>query len=73
MMIKNLIPPEFLKVISINEELLELANNYVNEGVLSTKFHTDAQHIAIATTVLKVDSLVSWNFKHMVNFFRIRQ
>lgn len=34
--------------------------------------YSDAQHIAIATT-LKVDSLVSWNFKHMVNFFRIRQ
>jgi hypothetical protein len=26
-----------------------------------------------ATSILKVDSLVSWNFKHMVNFFRIRQ
>ncbi len=25
------------------------------------------------STILKVDSLVSWNFKHMVNFFRIRQ
>src|SRR5680860_144270 len=34
--------------------------------------HSDAQHIAIST-ILKVDSLVSWNFRHMVNFFRIRQ
>lgn len=66
------IPPEFLEVVSINDEHLNLANNYVKEGILSTKFHADAQHIAIAT-VLKVDSLVSWNFKHMVNFFRIRQ
>ena len=49
------IPPEFLEVVSINDEHLN-----------------HAQHIAIAT-VLKVDSLVSWNFKHMVNFFRIRQ
>lgn len=31
----------------------------------------DAQHIAIAT-VARVDVLVSWNFKHIVNLQRIR-
>jgi len=30
----------------------------------------DAQHIAIAT-VARVDVLVSWNFKHLVNLFQI--
>ncbi|MGH8591782.1 MAG: hypothetical protein ACREXX_21440 [Gammaproteobacteria bacterium] len=30
----------------------------------------DAQHIALAT-VARVDVLVSWNFKHMVNLKRI--
>ncbi len=30
----------------------------------------DAQHIAIAT-VARVDVLVSWNFKHIVNLSRI--
>lgn len=30
----------------------------------------DAQHIAIAT-VARVDVLVSWNFKHIVNLERI--
>ncbi len=65
-------PTEFLELISITEEQLALADRYVKEGVLTANFHTDAQHIAIAT-ILKVDSLVSWNFKHMVNFFRIRQ
>lgn len=66
------ISPDFLELVSITEEQLELANKYVQEGALTTKFHSDAQHIAIAS-ILKVDSLVSWNFKHMVNFFRIRQ
>ncbi|MEO6695399.1 MAG: PIN domain protein [Ignavibacteria bacterium] len=66
------IPPEYLETISITEEQLELSNRYINEGVLTKKFYTDAQHIAIAT-ILKVDSLISWNFNHMVNFFRIRQ
>ena len=49
-----------------------LAERYIDEGVLTQKFVSDAQHIAMAT-ILKVDSLVSWNFKHMVNFFRIKQ
>jgi hypothetical protein len=66
------IPPEFLELVSITDEQLELANKYVQEGALTPKFHSDAQHIAISS-ILKVDSLVSWNFKHMVNFFRIRQ
>jgi hypothetical protein len=66
------IPPEFIELVSISDEHLALADKYVSEGVLSSKFHSDAQHIAIST-ILKVDSLVSWNFKHMVNFFRIRQ
>ena len=66
------IPPDFLELVSITDEQLELANKYVQEGALTQKFHSDAQHIAISS-ILKVDSLVSWNFKHMVNFFRIRQ
>jgi len=66
------ISPNFIELVSISEEQINLANKYIQEGILTKKFHTDAQHIAIAT-ILKVDSLVSWNFKHMVNFFRIRQ
>jgi len=37
---------------------------------LTPKFESDAQHIAIAT-ILKVESLVSWNFKHMVNSLKM--
>lgn len=66
------IPQEFIELINITDQQLELADRYVQEGALTNKFHSDAQHIAISS-ILKVDSLVSWNFKHMVNFFRIRQ
>ena len=66
------IPPDFIELVSITDEQLSLADKYVGEGVLTPKYHSDAQHIAIST-ILKTDSLVSWNFKHMVNFFRIRQ
>ncbi len=66
------IPEQFLELISLTEEAEILASHYITEAVLSPKFESDAQHIAMAT-ILKVDSLVSWNFKHMVNFFRIKQ
>ncbi len=73
--VRNLVysmPEDFLEFVTITEEQRSLAIKYIEEGALTQKFESDAQHIAIAT-VLKVDSLVSWNFKHMVNFFRIRQ
>ena len=66
------LPDEYLEIVSLNQEQEKLAKQYIKDGALTTKFESDALHIAIAT-ILKVDSLVSWNFKHMVNFFRIRQ
>ena len=66
------IPPDYIELIDVTDEHLGLADNYVKEGALTPKFLSDAQHIAIST-IVKVDSLVSWNFKHMVNFFRIKQ
>ena len=66
------IPEKYLELVSLTEEEDNLAQYYIQEGALTKKFESDAQHIAIAT-ILKVDSLVSWNFKHMVNFFRIKQ
>ncbi len=66
------IPDKFLELATLSEEAEILAQHYINEGALTPKFESDAQHIAMAT-ILKVDSLVSWNFKHMVNFFRIKK
>lgn len=70
------IPPDFTQLVSITDEQLALADKYVEEGALTSKFHSDAQHIAVSS-ILKVDSLVSWSRsfrdKHMVNFFRIKQ
>lgn len=62
------IPDKYLELVSLNEEQDILAQRYIQEAALTPKYESDAQHVAIAT-ILKVDSLVSWNFKHMVNFF----
>ena len=66
------IPPKFLEFVRLTDEQERLAEQYIKEGALTKKYFSDAQHIAIST-ILKVDSLASWNFRHMVNFFRIRQ
>ena len=52
-------------------EALDLADLYISEKVVGATSMADCQHIAIAT-VHKVDVLVSWNFKHIVNLKRIR-
>jgi predicted nucleic acid-binding protein len=63
---------EKLEVIEITEEIKELAENYIRENIVTENYYEDAVHIACAT-VYQVDLLVSWNFKHIVNFNRIIQ
>ena len=55
----------------ITEEVNDLANEYVIEKVVGETSIDDCRHIACAT-INKVDYLISWNFKHIVNVFRIR-
>ena len=50
-----------------NDEVLELANQYLAAGILRKKSFYDCQHIAYAC-VYNCDVIISWNFKHMVNF-----
>jgi predicted nucleic acid-binding protein len=57
--------------IQITEECYQLAKMYIDEKVLGHTSFDDCLHIA-AATLNKVDILVSWNFKHIVNIFRIR-
>ena len=57
--------------VEITEEINQLAEEYVNEKVVGETSIDDCRHIACAT-INKVDYLISWNFKHIVNVFRIR-
>lgn len=65
------LPNDNIEVIEITEEINLLATQYVNEKVVGETSIDDCRHIACAT-IKKVDYLVSWNFKHIVNVFRIR-
>lgn len=63
---------EKLEVVVITEEMKELAEDYIKDKIITKKYYEDALHIACAT-VYQVDLLVSWNFKHIVNFNKIMQ
>ena len=64
------VPEGHIEVLQLDAEARDLAEAYIAAGVLTAKMLADAQHIAIAT-VARVDVLVSWNFKHIVNLRRI--
>jgi hypothetical protein len=65
------VPEVHIETLQLNAEARELAEAYIAGGVVTGKMRADAQHIAMAT-VARVDVLVSWNFKHVVNLHRIR-
>ena len=67
----NELPKENIERVIVNGEIIELATKYLEEKVVGKTSFDDCLHIATAT-LNKVDMLVSWNFKHIVNIYRIR-
>jgi predicted nucleic acid-binding protein len=65
------IPTDCLIDLPFTEEARDLANNYIKEKALGEASFNDAYHIAIAT-INRIDVLVSWNFRHIVNLDKIR-
>jgi hypothetical protein len=57
--------------VNLTKEAQELGKLYVNEKVVGQTSIEDCYHIAMAT-INNVDVLASWNFKHIVNFTRIK-
>lgn len=58
-------------IVEIDEFIKALADKYVQEGIVPQKYLDDALHLA-AATYANVDSVVSWNFRHMVKLSTIR-
>jgi hypothetical protein len=65
------LPEDRIEPISLTTEVKDLAEEYVRAGVLGSASSDDATHVA-AATVAGADLIVSWNFRHIVNFNRIR-
>lgn len=59
-----------LVILRSNQEVEKLASLYLEEGIIGYTYRNDCLHIAYAT-VHEIDMLVSWNFKHIVNYEKI--
>lgn len=59
------------EVLRLDSEALTLADAYLSREIVSERFRDDGVHIALAT-VNNVDVLVSWNFRHIVHYDKIR-
>jgi len=47
------------------DEAVDLAQQYIDVGIIPVKYEDDALHIALAT-ILDCSAIISWNFTHMV-------
>jgi predicted nucleic acid-binding protein len=56
-------------ILEITEEMEQLAAAYMKQAVLTPKYSDDARHVVVCT-VARIDYLVSWNFRHLVNVER---
>ncbi len=65
------LPDSNVENVFLTQEAETLAQNYIDDAVVTDRHIVDAQHIAIAS-VERVDVLVSWNFQQIVNLNRIR-
>ncbi|QSV54897.1 MAG: type II toxin-antitoxin system VapC family toxin [Dolichospermum sp. UKL201] len=57
---------ENFELLSINETVINLAEQFINKSNLPSKAATDAIHIALAT-IHGIDYLLTWNCKHIAN------
>jgi len=66
------LPNTCLERVDINDEVRDLADAYLVAGALTEASREDALHVA-AATVTRANLVLSWNFKHIVNFQRIQR
>lgn len=67
----KIIPLDCLIKLDFIKEAEDLADNYIRDKILGKASTNDAYHIAIST-VNRIEILVSWNFRHIVNLDKIR-
>ena len=59
-------------ILILGAEVFDLADRYVAHRIVPERYTNDMLHIALAT-VAQADIVVSWNFRHIVRFDKIRQ
>jgi hypothetical protein len=54
------------------QQIEELGNQYVEQGIIPVKSYIDAYHVS-TSTIFRMDYLVSWNYKHLANVNKERE
>jgi predicted nucleic acid-binding protein len=65
------LPANVVEVVVADPEAEGLQAAYLAAGVVGPANEDDALHVAIATTA-RCDVIVSWNFRHIVHYDKIR-
>ena len=65
------LPQGVVETVLVSEEAVRLHQAYLTYGVVGPASRDDALHVAVAT-VSRCDIIVSWNFKHIVHYDKIR-
>jgi predicted nucleic acid-binding protein len=58
------------EVVHVSDEALQLQQQYLESGIVTSQAEQDALHVAVAS-VSGCDMIVSWNFKHIVHYDKI--
>lgn len=66
------LPTDSVVFVSTDAEATALAQAYLDAGILGKASLADALHVATAT-VAGADLILSWNFRHIVNYDRIHK
>jgi predicted nucleic acid-binding protein len=70
--IRNLLANGNITMLDITDEAIALGEEYIRGGAIPASEPEDAYHIAIAN-VHGIETLASWNFKHIVSINPIRK
>jgi predicted nucleic acid-binding protein len=65
------LPDAAIVEVLVTADVRQLAADYVKSGVVGGSSGNDALHVAAATAA-RADAIVSWNFRDIVRFDRIR-
>jgi hypothetical protein len=66
------LPEAQMERVIMTHEAVMLRDRYIEAGILAPARLDDAAHVALAT-VAEADLIVSWNFRHLVHFEKVRQ
>jgi len=66
------LPRDCVEEVSMGADVDNLAQAYVSSGILQEAHRADATHVA-AATVARADLILSWHFKHIVNYDKIQR